>query len=168
MDLSIAAAPQLPPMRRQPLTDLIRINVLIAERSGLSRRGADAAIAEGRVTSGGRSVVIGERLDPSVALELDGKVLVAAARTSLNGDEALGGVRLLAWYKPPGVTTTHSDPHAAVTLPQALAARARLESEGIPVLMKGEGDGPYRMGPMHLLVPEGLIVQARLVLEGDD
>ena len=54
------------------------------------------------------------------------------------------------------------------SLPQALAARARLESEGIPVLMKGEGDGPYRMGPVHLLVPEGLIVQARLVLEGND
>lgn len=131
MDLSIAAAPQLPPMRRQPLTDLIRINVLIAERSGLSRRGADAAIAEGRVTSGGRSVVIGERLDPSVALELDGKVLVAAARTALNRDDALGGVRLLAWYKPPGVTTTHSDPHAAVTLPQALAGQLGADADRI-------------------------------------
>ncbi|MFM8943951.1 MAG: putative signal transducing protein [Actinomycetota bacterium] len=54
------------------------------------------------------------------------------------------------------------------SLPHALAARARLEDEGIPVLMKGEGDGPYRMGPVHLLVPEGLIVQARLVLEDVD
>jgi hypothetical protein len=54
------------------------------------------------------------------------------------------------------------------SLPEALAARARLEADGIPVLMKGEGDGPYRMGPVYLFVPEGLIVQARLVLEGND
>jgi hypothetical protein len=43
--------------------------------------------------------------------------------------------------------------------------KARLEEEGIPVLAKGEGDGPYRMGPVHLYVPPGYEPQARLVLE---
>jgi hypothetical protein len=42
--------------------------------------------------------------------------------------------------------------------------KARLEDEGIPVLAKGEGDGPYRMGPVHLFVPAGYEPQARLVL----
>jgi hypothetical protein len=43
--------------------------------------------------------------------------------------------------------------------------KARLEEEGIPVLAKGEGDGPYRMGPVHLYVPSGYEPQARLVLD---
>ena len=42
--------------KEHSLTDLIRVNVLVAERSGLSRRGADAAIAAQRVTSAGRKV----------------------------------------------------------------------------------------------------------------
>jgi len=45
-------------------------------------------------------------------------------------------------------------------------ARSRLESEGIPVLLKGEGEGPYRLGPVHLFVPAELEVQARLILSG--
>ena len=44
-------------------------------------------------------------------------------------------------------------------------AKARLEDEGIPVLVKGEGEGPYRIGPVHLFVPTELEVQARLILD---
>jgi hypothetical protein len=43
--------------------------------------------------------------------------------------------------------------------------KARLENEGIPVILKGEGDGPYRTGPVYLYVSEGLEVQARAVIE---
>jgi hypothetical protein len=43
--------------------------------------------------------------------------------------------------------------------------KARLEDEGIPVLLKGEGDGPYRTGPVHLFVAEDLEPQARAVIE---
>jgi hypothetical protein len=50
------------------------------------------------------------------------------------------------------------------SIPEGEIARARLEDEGIPVLVKGEGDGPYRVGPVILYVPTGLEVQARLVL----
>lgn len=51
------------------------------------------------------------------------------------------------------------------SLPEGEIVKARLEGEGIPVLVKGEGAGPYRMGPVHLFVPAELEVQARLVLE---
>jgi hypothetical protein len=50
------------------------------------------------------------------------------------------------------------------SVPEGEIARSRLEDEGIPVLVKGEAGGPYRMGPVHLYVPAGLEVQARLVL----
>jgi len=44
-------------------------------------------------------------------------------------------------------------------------ARGRLEAEDIPVMVKGEGEGPYRMGPVHLYVPEELEVQAMMILD---
>jgi hypothetical protein len=44
-------------------------------------------------------------------------------------------------------------------------AKGRLEAEGIPVMLKGEGEGPYRMGPAYLWVPRSLEVQARLILD---
>ncbi len=50
------------------------------------------------------------------------------------------------------------------SVPEGEIARARLEAEGIPVLVKGEGEGPYRMGPVHLWVPAAVEVQARLIL----
>ena len=43
--------------------------------------------------------------------------------------------------------------------------KARLEEDGIPVVLKGEGDGPYRVGPVHLYVAEEMEVQAREVIE---
>ena len=109
------------------LTDLTRVNVLVAERTGLSRRAADTAIAGGRVTSAGRSVALGERLDAVAPLELDGKVLIATLRPMAGTEGALGGAEIFAWYKPAGVTTTHADPFAAITLPQALTPRLGAE-----------------------------------------
>jgi hypothetical protein len=50
------------------------------------------------------------------------------------------------------------------SIPEGEIAKARLQDEGIPVLLKGEGAGPYRMGPVHLFVPTGFEVQARLIL----
>ena len=44
-------------------------------------------------------------------------------------------------------------------------AKGRLEAEGIPVMLKGEGEGPYRMGPVYLWVPASLEGQARLILD---
>jgi hypothetical protein len=50
------------------------------------------------------------------------------------------------------------------SVPEGEIAKGLLEDEGIPVLLKGEGEGPYRMGPVHLFVPAELEVQARLIL----
>jgi hypothetical protein len=44
--------------------------------------------------------------------------------------------------------------------------RGRLEAEGISVLVKGDGDGPYRTGPVYLFVPTEQEADARAVLEG--
>jgi Putative prokaryotic signal transducing protein len=52
---------------------------------------------------------------------------------------------------------------AAVT--EGLLVKGMLESEGIPVQLKGESEGPYRTGPVSLWVPESFEVQARMILE---
>jgi hypothetical protein len=43
--------------------------------------------------------------------------------------------------------------------------KGRLESEGIAVMLKGEAEGPYRMGPVYLWVPEAQEAQARAVID---
>jgi hypothetical protein len=43
--------------------------------------------------------------------------------------------------------------------------RGRLESEGIPVMVKGEGEGPYRMGPIYLWVPSEHETAARVIID---
>jgi hypothetical protein len=55
--------------------------------------------------------------------------------------------------------------YSTTSITDGYLARGRLESEGIPVVLKGEGEGPYRMGPVHLYVPSELEVQARLILQ---
>jgi hypothetical protein len=43
--------------------------------------------------------------------------------------------------------------------------RGRLEAEDIPVLMKGEAGGPYRMGPCYLWVREEDATRAKVIVE---
>ncbi len=43
--------------------------------------------------------------------------------------------------------------------------RGRLEVEGIEALLKGEGEGPYRAGPVYLFVPTEDETRARAVLD---
>jgi hypothetical protein len=44
---------------------------------------------------------------------------------------------------------------------RGMLVRGLLESDGIRVLAKGEGAGPYRMGPVILFVAEENAAQAR-------
>jgi hypothetical protein len=45
-------------------------------------------------------------------------------------------------------------------------AKGRLESEGVPVLLKGQGlDAPYPTGPVYVFVPASLEAQARQLLD---
>jgi hypothetical protein len=50
-------------------------------------------------------------------------------------------------------------------IPEGVLVKGLLESEGIPVQLKGEAEGPYRMGPVSLWVPETFEIQARMILE---
>ena len=50
-------------------------------------------------------------------------------------------------------------------IPEGMLVKGYLEAEGIPVFVKGESEGPYRMGPVDLWVPEEFEPQARLLLE---
>jgi len=43
--------------------------------------------------------------------------------------------------------------------------RGRLEAEGVPVLLKGDAEGPYRTGPVYLFVPAEHEARARAVLD---
>jgi hypothetical protein len=65
--------------------------------------------------------------------------------------------------------SVHSDElvqiYATASVTDGYLVKGRLEAEGIPVLIKGEGEGPYRVGPAYLWVPGSLEVQARLILE---
>jgi len=66
------------------------------------------------------------------------------------------------------VETTHEDlvrVYATGSITDGYLAKGRLETEGIPVLIKGEGEGPYRMGPVYLWVPSDFEAQARQILD---
>jgi putative signal transducing protein len=54
---------------------------------------------------------------------------------------------------------------ATASIPEGLLVKGLLESQAIPVVMKGESEGPYRIGPVFLWVPEALEAQARLIIE---
>jgi hypothetical protein len=55
--------------------------------------------------------------------------------------------------------------YVAASAVEGQIVKGRLEVEGIPVLLKSEGEGPYRTGPAELFVPASFEPQARLVLE---
>jgi hypothetical protein len=44
---------------------------------------------------------------------------------------------------------------------RGILVRGLLEAEGLDVLAKGEGSGPYRMGPVILFVPQDVSDRAR-------
>jgi len=75
-----------------------RINKFLSEAGATSRRGGDAAVEAGRVTIDGRKAVLGDLVEPTQVIKLDGKVV--APRSTL-------------WYvlfnKPIGIITT-TDP----------------------------------------------------------
>lgn len=52
---------------------------------------------------------------------------------------------------------------------RGLLACGLLEAEGLDVLAKGEGSGPYRMGPVILFVPEDMSARAiELIAAAED
>jgi hypothetical protein len=58
-----------------------------------------------------------------------------------------------------------SSRYSASSIMEGEIVKARLEGEGIPVLLKGGGSDPYGMGVAYVFVPSEFEAQARLVLE---
>jgi hypothetical protein len=55
--------------------------------------------------------------------------------------------------------------YASADAIDAQLMQGRLESEGIPVLRKGEPEGPYRTGSAYLWVPQEREMEAREIVE---
>jgi hypothetical protein len=49
-------------------------------------------------------------------------------------------------------------------IPEGLLVKGLLESAGIPVIDKGLAEGPYRMGPIDLWVPEEYEAEATAMI----
>jgi hypothetical protein len=58
--------------------------------------------------------------------------------------------------------------HIGNSIMESEIVKARLEAEGVPAMLRGEGTGPYRMGPVEVWVPAEMELHARIVLEGDE
>lgn len=58
----------------------MRINQLLAQATGMSRRAADAAIEQGRVTINGRPAQFHDRPEPSDAITLNGRIIATAVK----------------------------------------------------------------------------------------
>jgi pseudouridine synthase len=114
-------------------------------RAGLgSRRACEELIAAGLVTVNGRVATLGDRVDP----ERD-EVRVRGHRVNVNPR-----LRTFALHKPPGVTTTMRDPHAASDLRRYLPRGPRVvpvgrldrDTEGL-LLLTNDGELANRL--MH-------------------
>jgi hypothetical protein len=55
--------------------------------------------------------------------------------------------------------------HAGFSIMEGEIVKARLEADGVPALLRGEGTGPYRMGPVEVWVPADMELHARIVLD---
>src|SRR3954469_2391495 len=126
-----------------------RVQKLLAEAGGASRRASEALIAAGRVRVDGRVVRLGDRADPLTArIDVDGQpVGVGSAKA------------YLALHKPMGVTSTTRDRHAETTVldlvPTALVpdgarlypvGRLDQDSEGLLILTN---DGAWSERVLH-------------------
>jgi 23S rRNA pseudouridine2605 synthase len=86
-----------------------RLQKVLAAAGVASRRGAEAMIAAGRVTVDGQPATVGQSVDPSVAtIAVDGRPIAAPAEHVVHVYVALN--------KPPGITSTVRDRHAARTV----------------------------------------------------
>ncbi|MGZ6005480.1 MAG: pseudouridine synthase [Candidatus Saccharimonadales bacterium] len=70
----------------------MRINKFIAAHTGLSRRAADSAISEGRVTINGALAHLGDEANASDKVSLDGQQVTAAAKQTIILNKPVGYV----------------------------------------------------------------------------
>lgn len=115
--------------------DEIRINKYIALCGICSRREADGLIESGRVTINSQKAELGSKVKEGDVVLLDGKEVKPEEK------------KVVAYYKPVGVTCTEADVHANITLTEAFKYPTRLtyagrldeDSEGL-LIMTNDGD----------------------------
>ena len=115
--------------------DEIRINKYIALCCICTRREADGLIESGRVTINSQKAELGSKVKESDVVLLDGKEVKPEEK------------KVVAYYKPVGVTCTEADVHANITLTEAFKYPTRLtyagrldeDSEGL-LIMTNDGD----------------------------
>lgn len=119
------------------MAERIRIQKAIANAGLMSRRKAEEAIEQGRVTIDGRTAVLGDRVDVhGESLTLDGVPLPVDPEMETH---------LL--YKPVGVISSASDPHGRQTVVDLIDSQRRLypigrldaDSEGL-ILVSNDGE----------------------------
>lgn len=114
----------------------IRLNKYLAQCGVCSRREADKLIEQGRVWVNGQIAQTGQQVSASDEIQVNGKVLQGRAEK-----------KVLAFYKPIGVTCTERDPHAEKIITDMIhypfrvtyAGRLDKDSEGL-LLLTNDGD----------------------------
>jgi 23S rRNA pseudouridine2605 synthase len=147
-----------------------RLQKILAEAGVASRRGAEALIAAGRVTVDGEVASLGQRADPE-------RAVVAIDGRPIGGPPAHV---YLALNKPPGVTSTTGDRHAARTVVELVPAELRRragrvypvgrldqESEGL-ILLTNDGSWTERvLHPSHEIEREYAVGLGRPLTPGE-
>ena len=141
------------------MAERIRVQKAIANAGLMSRRKAEIAVEEGRVSIGGRQAKLGDRVD----VETD-TVTLDGAPLPVNPD-----LETYLLYKPVGVVSTASDPHGRPTVVEAIESSARLypvgrldaDSEGL-ILLTNDGELTNRVTHPRYGVPKRYMV----LLEG--
>jgi 23S rRNA pseudouridine2605 synthase len=120
----------------------IRINQFVASATGLSRRAADAAIAEGRITLAGRRATLGETLARDAEVLMDGRPLTPATTHTY-----------IMFNKPAGYVSSRVRQGPSPTLYDLLPAeyhtlrtvgRLDRDSNGL-ILLSDDGDFIHRL-----------------------
>ena len=96
----------------------IRLNKFLAQSGVASRRGADALIAEGRVTINGSVAQAGSQVAPGAVVAVDGAPVSAERLT------------YMVLNKPVGYVTTLSDPEGRPTVIDLLDVLERVVPVG--------------------------------------
>mgnify|MGYP003296225957 CR=1 FL=1 len=114
----------------------IRINKYLSEKGVCSRRAADKIVEEGRVTVNGIPAVMGQTVEDTDEVFVDGKIINKDIKKVV-----------IALNKPVGVVVSESDSHAEkiitelIDYPDRLTYAGRLDkdSEGL-ILLTNDGD----------------------------
>lgn len=115
----------------------MRINKRLTELGVCSRRQADKLIEENRITVNGQPVTLGQQIEETDSIEIDGQPVAADHEKPV----------LLAYYKPRGIVCTTTDNDRAENIVEAVNYPVRVypvgrldkDSEGL-ILLTNQGD----------------------------